>query len=245
MTNTTDFTGKRLERISVSVKREDGKSIRSIDLNMLSILTGPNGSGKTMMLVSSFFISEIGNLVCLGLEKETLKEMANFIFSSTYKENLSGFIKGDFEGSVVTVYLEEGLVTSVVTEDWEAKQVPLVTYMSAHMRTFEAISHYLLVRKMLSSLPEELKFKELCENFKLYDVKYIESVIQRMPMIVDSDFRDALKKFDIKDEIETIDVDLEKCDFFYKVKDSEQKHFMKSKGSGEQSIMNMLIGNSR
>jgi hypothetical protein len=232
-----------LDRITIATKDEDNEVINGIELNMLNLLTGKNGSGKSFFLVSSYVISEVALLVVMGLPKQAIIETTQFIVDSCYLKKLTGRVEGFFDtGSYLAIHMEDGKVTDVTTEDWDkSESVQGVKYMSAAMRTFEYIGQYLFSRKLLSSMGQGEMFMELCKNWRLYDVKHIEGMIAKMPIKFDTNFKEALKNFEITDDVESFDVDLEKCDFFYKTS-SDKTIYMRTLGNGHQSIFNMMVG---
>lgn len=232
-----------LDKITIATKDEDNDHINALELNLLTLLTGKNGTGKTFYLVSSYVLSEVALLVVMGLPEQAILETTQFITDSCYIKKLSGRIEGYFDtGSYLAIHLEEGKVTEVTKEDWDkSESVRGVKYMSAAMRTFESIGQYLFSRKLLSSMSQAEMFIALCKNWRLYDVKHIEGMISKMPITFDTSFKEALKNFEITDDIVSVDVDLEKCDFFYTTSDNKQT-YMRTLGSGHQSIFNMMIG---
>jgi len=232
-----------LEKITIATKDEDNDHINVLELNLLTLLTGKNGTGKTFYLVSSYVLSEVALLVVMGLPEQAILETTQFITDSCYIKKLTGRIEGFFDtGSYLAIHLEDGKVTEITKEDWgKSESVRGVKYMSAAMRTFESIGQYLFSRKLLSSMGQAEMFMELCKNWRLFDVKHIEGMIAKMPITFDTNFKEALKKFEITDDIVSVDVDLEKCDFFYTTSDSKQT-YMRTLGSGHQSIFNMMIG---
>lgn len=232
-----------LEKITVAVRDEKGETINGIELNMLTILTGKNGSGKTFFLVSSYVISEIASIIPVGLPEEMLYKTAEFIIKSSYHSMLNGRITGYFDnGLKLIVHIKDGKVTNIERTGWDdVENVRTVRYLSAGMRTFTAIKQYLFSRKiLLTNNDQEKAYEELCENYKLYDVKHIESLIQSMPVVFDERLAEAFKNFDIEDDITKFDVDLDKCDFYYENKNNE-KVYMTHLGAGHQSIFNMII----
>lgn len=232
-----------LEKITVATRDEDNEQMNALELNMLTLLTGKNGTGKTFYLVSSYVLSEVALLVVMGLPEQAIIETTQFITDSCYIKKLTGRIEGYFDtGSYLAIHIEEGRVTGVTSEDWDkSESVRGVKYMSAAMRTFESIGQYLFSRKLLSSMSQAEMFMALCKNWRLYDVKHIEGMIAKMPLTFDAHFKGALKNFEITDDVESFDIDLEKSDFFYTTKEGKTV-YMRTLGSGHQSIFNMMIG---
>jgi hypothetical protein len=142
------------------------------------------------------------------------------------------------------VTLQDGTVKSVDHSGWDSVDaVAGIRYMSSSMRTFEAIKHYLLARKLrMESLSQHEAVAELCKDFKLYDVSYIEGLIAKMPLKLDPSTREALDNFGIREKITEIGVDLEKNDFYFTEDGKERRNYMCTMGKGHQSLVNMIIG---
>jgi hypothetical protein len=239
-----------LERISVSTRDQDNEEQKSLELNMITLLTGHNGSGKTFFLVTCYVISEVAQIAhrlrsVENVPQELIINAAQFITDSCYIKRLTGRIEGFFEGGAyLAIDMEDGTVTAVKGENWkDVEQVRGVRYMSTAMRTFESMGQYLFSRKLLADKSIEERYMELCKNWRLYDVQHVERMVEKMPITFDDNFKAALKNFDIKEDVVSFDVDLEKCDFFYQTSDGK-KTYMRTLGSGHQSIFNMMIGSS-
>jgi hypothetical protein len=232
-----------LRTISVSTRDENGDAIKGLDINMITLLIGHNGSGKTFFLVTAYVISEIAIISKLGLPEEFLKESARFIIQNSYNFFEEGQIVGHFDESKITVNVKNKEVTSIEYENWEAaKEIPHVKYMSTSMRTFSTIKHYLSLRKMISETVQSHEIHEkICQHYKLYDVKHVENMLTKVPFYFPPELSSALKNFEIEDDVEVFDVDLENSDFFYRIRNSEKKVYMTTLGNGHQSIFNMLI----
>ena len=120
--------------------------------------------------------------------------------------------------------------------------------MSSAMRTFDAISQYLKTRLMFkpagaaSVADREVVLEKMCTLYKLYDVIYVEVLIAKAPIKIDSTLAKTLQKdFEIKEEITEIGLDEAKGDFYTVSK--EGKKYLTTYSKGEQSIINMLLAN--
>jgi len=215
-----------------------------IEFNKLTLMTGMNGAGKSLLLVYSYVLTEIVTLVLEELAPENIKIGAQFIMDKCFtKIDTTGVISGNFGESKITLTMEEGQILSVEATGFEdVTDVRKIKYMSSSMRTFESIKAYLRLRRVaLDKLGSyENMATEMLDAYKLYDFKYMEMLIASMPfehpMLIDS-----LKGFGMEDRVTAIDVDLTECDFFALYEDGSKK-YMTSFGKGHQSIFNMTMG---
>lgn len=220
----------------------------AIELNKLTLFTGLNGTGKSFIMVCFYAFSEIANMIAIGVGGDHLKASAQFIMDNCFTDpGTTGTIIGNFnDGSGITMKMSDGVVESVFYTGFENVDVTRVRYMSAKMRTFEAMKSYLTIRKMSRMIDqtEEKRSEMILAAYRLYDMAYMEMLISAMPFSDKSKFDEHLKHFsDIRVSPVSIDVDLEQCDFYITDQDGG-KTYMTSMSSGHQSIFNMLMGSS-
>ena len=222
----------------------------------IGILAGPNGSGKTFVLVNVFCLQTLFSVIAIGgiTDDAVKRSVAQMIWDKSFDDqNINGTVGGlwginnEFNLEVTFV---KGDVTKVEHSDLsQISQVSSVMYLSSHMRTFDAIKMYLKIRKMIkeSCQPTHDSTDELLEklskDFKLYDISYLEAVISQMPITPDPIKKQALEKFDkFFTEIKEIDVDFEKCDFII-TKNNGDTVSASSLSKGIQSMLNMSLLN--
>lgn len=226
-----------------------------IEFNKMTILTGLNGSGKTLIFKLVSLMSYIGlghvKMSQLGLPPQTL-ELAKFLFKNIFGDNdFNGFFSADFilkETNVcVILTLTEGEVTDVefIGDPLKAKDFSEVNYMSTDFRTFEAMDGYLRTRKLVAGTAKELdptQINDLLNHIRIYDLKHCELWIQRAPLVLTEEIKTSLKeKFGFKEsEIpDSIDVDLDKCKFTATTNGKVRPLYMYAKG--QQSLLNMHV----
>lgn len=237
-----------IDNLSFDLTKPLTINFSDITINKLTLMTGLNGTGKSFMMVSFYAFSEVANMIAIGFHPDRLKESAQFIMDNSFtSKDITGTIIGNFDdGSGITMKLSEGTVESVIYSGFEDVEVTRVRYMSAKMRTFEAMKSYLTIRKMsrLTEQTEESRSAMMLTAYRLYDMAYMEMLIGRMPFDDRAKFDEYLKNFsDIKSRPVRIDIDLDVCDF-YMTDDAGVKTYMSTLSSGHQSIYNMLIGSS-
>jgi hypothetical protein len=255
-----------LDKVTIQLEGNTGfnLSIKDMQMNELNLLCGTNGTGKSFILRQTFILGFIGqtyhNSVLAGAPLD-LAELANFVVSRTFIEpDFTGLVEGQFTNDAFIEYrMDKGVVIEchVANVDKDTKPFPGIKFLSAEMRTFDDISSYLRMRKRIAPSMEkqldEAKLKELCDEFKIYDVIQIEGFINATPVTYSSliDF----EGYGIKNPPKTIDVDLDKCDFFFEEEGDVlnspgpgraegKRRYARTYSKGEQSLFNMFAANS-
>jgi hypothetical protein len=255
-----------LDKITIQLEGNTGfnMGVKDMQMNELSILVGTNGSGKSFVLRQTFILGFIGltyhNSILAGTPLD-VTELANFVIPRTFIDpDFTGLVEGQFTNDAFIEYrMDKGVVIEchIANVDKDTKPFPGIKFLSAEMRTFDDISSYLRMRKRIVPSMEkqlnELQFKELCDEFKIYDVMQIEGMINACP-ITYSDSID-FSAYNIQDPPKTIDVDLEKCDFFIEEEGDVlrdpgpgatvgKRRYTRTYSKGEQSLFNMFAANS-
>ena len=239
----------QIKNITLDITKPMPMTAQEIELRMMNVIVGMNGTGKTFIMVTGFVLSQVATVIVHAkLTGEQLKMSAQFFVDNCFDaKDITGMLSAKFENdAIVRLVLEEGKVVYVYYDDFGAiEDIAPVRYMSSAMRTFSAIKMYLSSRKMAAKLAlgDQNKIIELMvEDFKLFDVMHVEGLIMKMPLKADSRMQEYLADFDIKEEIEEFGVDLDKNDFFLIEKKDKNKKYMTMMGAGHQSIYNMLLG---
>jgi hypothetical protein len=255
-----------LDEITIQLEGNTGfnMGVNCMNIKELNILVGTNGSGKSFVLRQTFILGLLGltyhNALLAGASID-MSEFANFVLPRTYVEpDFTGLVEGKFtNGALIEYRMDKGVVIecNVANITKDTKPFPGIKFLSAEMRTFDDISGYLRMRKrIVPSLSKQLReeeFKELCDEFKIYDVMQIEGMINACPITYSPliDF----KAYDIKNPPKEIDVDLEVCDFFI-LKEGDvlkdpgpgapkgSRKYLRTYSKGEQSLFNMFAANS-
>ena len=224
-----------------------------IELRKLNVMTGYNGAGKSFINVSAFALTTLGSMILGGARDENLKMSAQYVIDTCFdSKEITGLISAKFDNdALIRVILEEGNVVFVYFDGFQdvTEMVP-VKYMSAAMRTFNAIKSYLVARKMiLKTVGGDINqmVAILLEDFKLYDVMYIESLVMKMPLVADEKVKSFLDSFELKTTVDVLSfgVDLEKSEFYLiEKKDNDEKTtYLSQMSAGNQSIYNLMLAN--
>lgn len=203
-----------------------------IDLNNLTLFTGKNGVGKSLVMKIIWVMGMVGNVI---IKKHTnLKEATQYIFDKSIPDTETfASLRMEFEsGASINIGLQAGKVLLVEGAGFEKiTELQSCIYMSSEMRTFNSMKGYLTLRKIVG-------VDKTDEHHKLYDILYVEGLIQKMPITFDKEIKEKLKTFEgihIPDSVVFEDND------FLGIFDGEKKS-LSSLGSGDQSILNMTIG---
>jgi predicted ATPase len=220
--------------------------------NKITVYIGANGSGKSFIMINLFCIQTLlGSLFMSGkdISDPVKRTLAQDIWDSSFDDqNINGVIEGEWGYVSIRITFVKGDVIKVEHTDLSIiTDVAPVIYMSSHMRTFNAISMYLKMRKNLKescqpthALSEELLLK-LKSLFKLYDIIYIEGIITKIPIHLSKESKDRLLVFDTSFlEFDKIDVDFENCDFII-TKSNGDVIKASTLPKGHQSILNMFL----
>lgn len=260
MNTTTTVTTRPLGHIDTINAALDQPQMKALSLSIKSItlMCGMNGTGKSFVLAMSWFMGWVSNAIILYVQKlpqgvniqNVIKEAAQFGQDKTFDlKDIHGSVECIYQsGFSLKVTWDKGKIVDIswngLTNEIQPQQM---IYMSSAMRTFENISMYLKFRKQkisAQSIAPEMIVYLMAEDFKLYDVLYIEKLIAISPQAIDPSMQDHLAHFiDPKEKVEMMKifgVDLNKCEFW--VGDSNEKRFISSYSKGEQAIINMALG---
>lgn len=213
-----------------------------IALRELNILTGLNGSGKSLILKLNWVFGTIASTLVLNKEAmltSEIEQMAQFVLDKTFdSQDFHGTIGATFEKASIKIVLDKGQVTSLeyVTDCLIDKASPPV-FMSTTLRTFSQIDQYLKVEAMVKTM------EGMLELYKLYDVAFIARMKQRLEggLKVSEEVKDTLKNnFDLKIDLETIGIENNSVVYT----DSKGKiSNLAMLSNGEQSLINMVLAN--
>lgn len=222
-----------------------------MEFKKIVVMVGENNSGKTFILINIWCLGYITNAVVManqsipGVHKDLDRNaITQFCYDHSFSDlKMHGTVSCVFESRVKTsIKFDNGKVVETKITGLTGNESPdLPIFMSSQMRTFEAISMYLKLRKMVGTTDQKTLLTEMLKNFKLYDVMYLEKVIARMPRTLTTKDLKFLKRLDMTDKYEEIGVDLEKCDFYVVFKG--ERKYLTTFGSGVQALFNMWMAN--
>lgn len=238
-----ETTTKKLGNLNTLILKLDGPMKMDFEVDTkgdLSVYVGQNGTGKTLILVIQWFVASLAAFITSPFPKlQTVTQFAEAIFPLTFDrhEEFNGVVKSVFaSGAEIEVTINKGHIEKVEYFDFEDKeQIGMPVFMSSQMRTFSAMSMYLKMRKMA-----EGNVEKMTQNYKLYDVTQMEKLIARSPIKMTEGTLKALSSYEFPEGIETLTVDLDKCDFYVTFADGS-KRYMTTFGNGHQAAMNMFV----
>ena len=217
------------------------------DIRQLLILVGSNGTGKTFMLICTWYLSYIVQAIVhsRNMSRDQVLAFATFIFKHTFDDpdTMTGELKATFEHHVtIDIQINKGKAIDCIV--YLPKNITRPTnakFMSKNMRTFDAMTMYLKLRRTVGSASREKIVEEMLKNFKMYDVLYVEGLIEIMPITVDPSLEARIHNFDDTMHIDQFCVDIAKAEFYTIDKQGVRKNLC-TYGAGHQSLFNMLIG---
>jgi hypothetical protein len=231
----------------MSIKLNDPKmDLDFTDIRQLMLLVGKNGTGKTFMLITTWFLTYVLQArIISDMEGRVFdaEPFAQFVFDNTFHtpENMTGSLQGRFEnGPTIHIDIDQGKITAVYINTAPEINTPMpVIYMSSNLRLFTAMDMYLSMRKMTGEIQPDKIIAKMLGAYKLYDIAYVEGLISRMPITASQKLKDRFTEFDITENIEQFDVDPSDCKFFAIV-DGKRKDLC-TYGNGHQALFNMFI----
>lgn len=219
-----------------------------LKMNSIVLMTGMNNTGKSWYLANFWALSYLAQAI-LTAKKMSIPlsniECAQFVYDHCFDNRIDGRVQANFNKGTLSVLFTEGKVTDVIIEDFEdITECAMARYLSSQMRTFDSIKIYLRIRKMCGKSGQEL-IGEMIKSYKLYDVMYLEQLINAMPITVDEKMKETLLKFEITDSIILFNVSLENCDFYAAIADENFSRikYLTTYSAGHQSLLNMFMSN--
>lgn len=244
----------KIQSLSLKLTGSISFDIESIDINQVSLFVGANGTGKTMIMVLMYVMCEIAKVrqSPSPMLAELVNDYSNFITDACISDfNSTGVIRCNFtEDKFIEVTYDSGKVTNVECDiDSKEYVTPYVSFSSKNLRTFDSIKVYLSMRKMANtSFPgrkaknPQLFIAQMLGAYKLYDVMYVEEVIENCPIELTEKHKTVLSEFSIDSTSKRFIFDEDKCDFFFEFEDGSLKA-LTTYSAGEQSIINMFVAN--
>lgn len=223
-----------------------------IEYNALTLLVGANNVGKSFFLKTTWVMSFIATMVSAAktLTHDQTIEMAQFAFDKSYEnQTFTGNIGVKFNnGATLEVQLVIGMIKQFIVIGFDdAMKFPMPKYLSSKMRLFDNISMYLKIRKdkfgMVSTGPIDALVEGMLEYYPLYDIIYIEGLINNSPIMASHEINNSFKSFDFDKDIKSLTADLDTCDFYVTFEDDTIK-YMKTHSAGQQAIVNMVFGSA-
>lgn len=232
-------------------------AVDNMDMKSFHIMVGQNGTGKSLVLAMSWYLSWVANSIVVRYNNKMVDsipgvenmicDVAQYGADRTFDTKLTGTVDVEFTGGLyIKLTFNQGKCEDVFysgnTVNMSATHA---IFMSSSMRTFENMSMYCKFRKqkITPGTPPEKIILDMSEDFKLYDVMYVEKLISRCPITVDQRLTVSLHGFIGKekaDEIKIIGFDEAKCDFW--TGNGVERKYCTTYSKGEQALINMMIG---
>lgn len=251
MTKTVGHIAKYNGEIDAPIKFK----FKDFEFSKLALLVGTNGSGKTLILKINWCLSYIAEMFIAkkraGDNSSTI-DMVQYIFDKSFEDQ-------DFNGELgcvftntgsIKIIFEKGKVTEAIIDiDDDVENQGLPIFMSKDTRTFDAYKRYLQTRKLIGikgdiSMNHPSLMEKLLEQYKLYDVIFLERIIGillQKPIILKKSMKESLNDtFEITVQIESIGLDENKSELYY-VDSTGKVGLLTKLSAGEQSLINMIV----
>jgi hypothetical protein len=249
MTNNKMGIG-HIHEMSVVCNNPDLKFNKPIEFRPLLLLVGPNGSGKTFVLVTSYFLGYLAQtIIQMRISGASIneEEMIKFLGKNVYNDFdlLQGSVSCSYDsGAYLSVTFDNGNITNHVINipDTVNTLTPII-YMSSNLRLFSSMEMYLKMRKLSNVFTLEQALPVMLQHYKLYDATYVETLINSCPIKFTNIMKESLKKFDFTDDIVSLGVDIFDCTFYVELANGKRK-LLNTYGAGHQAIINMTVGST-
>src|SRR6478736_2968979 len=110
-----------LDRIESSLDR---KEPIDLEIKKINLLTGMNGSGKTFILIQTWFIQMVLFLYSKIPDKDNLKKVVETMFLSAFDGDLDGDIIGKFtEDVTLTVKVSGSKIDDIILDNKNAVEI--------------------------------------------------------------------------------------------------------------------------
>ncbi len=206
-----------------------------LEYNKLSMFTGHNGSGKSLIMKLTWSFGTIMSI--LHHNPPSANEMAQYVMDKTFEQqNFNGEIEASFPNGSLKMSMDNGKVSRVEYYiDPEVKVITPSLYMSTNTRTFTQINQYLKIEKKFTS--EE----ELLGIYRLYDMIYVNVLKAKLEngLKATKNFKDAMEKdFSMKYDFDTFAIENDAVVFIDK---DGKRTDLSTLSAGEQSVINMNL----
>lgn len=231
-----------------------------INLNKLTVMTGLNGTGKSLIMKVYWLLDMLTNLYYMsGKDSAKLTEFVQFAIDGTFiEQNFTGNLVLKYDLVETIMLLDKGKVMSFNVIDLDKNnplneseyQFGMPQYMSSATRLFTNIQSFAKFRKALGMSSDVLKrteadMKTLVESYRLYDIMFMEAFLARVsdPFFKISDSGQKTIKDNLKRDITNIFFDENTAELcFTEVIDKVPvKKSIVLLSAGEQSLINMIV----
>jgi len=206
-----------------------------IEYKNLNLLTGLNGSGKSLIMKLGWSFETI--LSILITNPPSANEAAQYILDKTFEnQDFNGNIEATFKKGTLKLCMDNGKVSRAeFFIDPAVKVISPSIYMSTNTRTFIQINQFLKVEKLIKT--EE----ELLSLYRLYDVIFVNVMKGKLKngLKATQQFKESMSKnFDMKYDFDTFAIENDSVIF---IDTNGKKTELSTLSAGEQSLINMNL----
>jgi len=231
-------------------------NFKNLEVRMLSLYVGANGTGKTFILILNW----IGALIAAvyahlnnnNVPKKIYEDLLQFVLDNSFSKNdFTGETEILFDNLTVTFALDNGKVTSLDFQHSKKVNVAAIPqFLSTNTRLFDDVVKYIRFKHALGikgnlNISTEEDIRKLSGIYKIFDVLFMETLILKLStgLVLQEEISDIIFKQTSK-KIVSMLYDADKMDIFY-TDDKKVTKSVLTLGAGEQSYINMIIANQR
>lgn len=249
-----------METKNVEIVIEDSINLKGISFNKLTLLVGANGTGKSLILKTSYLMASVMNTLHLIHEFELKEEIVipalQHLFDSVYEDpDFTGHCKVEYESSKgeptsIDLIYEKGKIKEYICTNIENWERTAVVYMSTEARLFNYMNGLLPALIDMQQLDDVAIYSDRFNAFLLehrhYNASYVTMWLDAMPFEIPEELKESLReRFDFREEDipNLIDIDRSEKKVFGLFGPENKRRSLTSFGNGHQSMLNMLITN--
>lgn len=219
-------------------------------VNKMTMMTGMNGTGKSVIMKINWIMSTIANYCCYKQDhqdKIDLENEINFLFEHTFSDNnFTGDITTRFENLDMKLELNEGKYVSFsFTTSKLLSPSNLSFYLSSETRLLSDHVKYMKMRKALGVISplgaiDNKGFDTMLKVYKIYDVLFMEYYLRDLNGYkITEEEQASMDKMESNNlKYATIEVDQDACTI--KNVDGEESKDLTILSAGQQAIFVMF-----
>jgi len=245
-----------IKSLEVNITSPIEMNFGKIDFNNLNLYVGQNGSGKSLILKTSWICNLLGQYYAIeqqGYKGIDFEKECTFLFDHTFDaNNFEGKIECVFENAEISITLNNGKCTNIIFATFKSlEQSNLPIFMSKDMRTIDNMVTYMKTKKLLGITndifsSDKTQLEKILQMYKIYDVMFVEQFLSKANGYrVTKELQDALDKYESRElKLTAIHVDTVACTI--KDVDSVTNKItdLSTLSGGAQSLIVMILGNS-
>jgi len=243
-----------INNIAVNITAPMKLEIDNLEYSELSLFTGTNGTGKSLINTLLFASTYIANGIILDKtllsSEENLKLLSKFIFDNSLNNPVTGkFYISYSSGLELELVLDNNNLVRLHCDGYVDVDIPRqIIYMTTEMRLFNSIHMCLKHAKRLgldiSNIESNLSSaKELVNDYKLQNILAISKLVKMAvsKFEIDKELMDVFLNFDEKlPKFKHFCINDDKTEFYF-LDENLKEYKLTSFSNGHQAIFNTFL----